>query len=557
VTDPLLRIDQLSLSFSQGGTQKKVLDHLSFSLHKGQTLALVGESGSGKSVSALAIMGLLPKDLARIDDNSSIFWHGENILNYSSSQRRLLRGREMAMIFQDPMSALNPVLTIGEQLIEGIQLHLNVPHREAQERAIELLTEVGISEPTRRMKAYASQLSGGQQQRVMIAMAICGEPQLLIADEPTTALDVTIQRQILELIKELTHERQMAVLFITHDLALVGEFADQVVVMRHGMVRETGNTQAIFTEPQDPYTQALLLCRPSFNERPWHLPVVEEMLGPSLEHIKEVPQRERGIESKDEVLLRVRGLSKRFSLTSGIFQRTYFTAVKEVNCDIYRGKTLGIVGESGSGKTTLGLMLAGIIPITSGAIEYHPELESLRGSPELIQIIFQNPYASLNPRFTVFQILEEPLLLNRRALSPHDRHVAVLQLLNWVGLDESMLSRYPHEFSGGQRQRIAIARCLALNPKVLVCDESVSALDVSVQAQVLNLLQDLQDRFKISLIFISHDLSVVRYMSDHIMVMHQGQVVEMGDCDQLTQSPQQSYTKSLIAAIPKAYSISR
>lgn len=552
----LLQVQDLSVYFKEAQGTKQVLNKVSFSVDRGQTVALVGESGSGKSVSALAIMGLLPTDLAEIEVNSRINWQGNNILHLAKEQHRKLRGRHIGMIFQDPMSSLNPVMSVGEQLIEGIQLHLGLSARQAYERAIALLTEVGIPEPERRIHAYPHELSGGQQQRVMIAMAICGEPQLLIADEPTTALDVTIQRQILELIKLLTKERHMAVLFITHDLALVGEFADQVVVMRQGVVRELGDTEHIFKEAVDSYTKALLLCRPSLTHRPLHLPVVEEMMMKSdMNTASHQEERQRGIRPTDEMVMRVRKVSKNFVQQDGLFKRKDFFAVKEVSCDIYRGKTLGIVGESGSGKTTLGLMLSGIIPMSSGTIEYHEELKKLEGSPALIQIVFQNPYASLNPRFTVFQILEEPLLLHRPDLRAEHRAEEVVALMHLVGLNESMLSRYPHEFSGGQRQRIAIARCIALKPTILVCDESVSALDVSVQAQILNLLQDLQDRFNISLIFISHDLSVVRYMSDEIMVMHQGTVVEKGNSDQIIAHPQQPYTQNLITSIPKGYAI--
>ncbi|MDE1891988.1 MAG: ABC transporter ATP-binding protein [Betaproteobacteria bacterium] len=550
---PLLSVQHLSVFFRQGDTSKQVLNDISFDIQKGQTLALVGESGSGKSVTALAIMGLLPPDLAVIEQHSVINWYDHNLLHLNRQQHRRLRGKEIGMIFQDPMSSLNPVMTVGEQLVEGITLHLSMGYREARARALELLSEVGIPEPNRRFDAYPHELSGGQQQRVMIAIAICGEPQLLIADEPTTALDVTIQRQILELIKRLTRERHMAVLFITHDLALVGEFADQVVVMRHGSVRELGSTHSIFKEAHDPYTRALLLCRPSLEHRPLHLPVVEELLNHPEQMMEHPQDRERGINALDQVLMNVKKVSKRFPLSQGLFSRTYFDAVKEVSCTIYRGKTLGIVGESGSGKTTLGLMLAGIIPMTQGHIDYHQDLQSVIGTAQLIQIIFQNPYASLNPRFTIFQILEEPLILHFPNMNRQQRRAEVECLVGLVGLSPAMLARYPHEFSGGQRQRIAIARCLALKPHILVCDESVSALDVSVQAQVLNLLQDLQDQLQISLIFISHDLSVVRYMSDEIMVMHQGQVVEIGQSDQLIQSPQMPYTQNLISAIPKGY----
>jgi peptide/nickel transport system ATP-binding protein len=530
---------------------------ISFDVPRNSTVALVGESGSGKSVSSLAVMGLLPPDMSIIDPSSSIVFGGRNLFDMTTTERRDLCGKDISMIFQEPMSSLNPVFTVGFQIGEVLRMHMGMNPKQARARAIELLEEVGIPDPKTKIDAYPSQMSGGQQQRVMIAMAIACEPKLLIADEPTTALDVTIQKQIMNLIAALQKKHQMAVLFITHDLGLVGEIADHVIVMRHGEIREKGEVHQIFQNPQDSYTQALLHCRPPLDARPWRLPVIDDYMngvaGPEII----LKERTRGYVPGEANVLEVKGLAKSFFTREGLFGRKEFHAVRDVSFNLPRGKTIGVVGESGSGKTTVGLTLLRLHKATAGTAMF--EGKDLISMPEKeymaykrrIQIIFQNPYASLNPRFTVGQILLEPMRIHSIGADDRERTEMAYQLLQKVGLPPVAFHRYPHEFSGGQRQRIAIARCLTMKPEILVCDESVSALDVSVQAQVLNLLQDLQDEFGMSYIFISHDLSVVKYMADQVMVMHQGKVVEIANSDDLYRNPQQAYTKSLLSAIPK------
>ena len=530
---------------------------VSFDVPHNRTVALVGESGSGKSVSSLAVMGLLPKLTAIVDPASSVLFEGREVLHQPDAARRAMCGREIAMIFQEPMSSLNPVFTVGAQIGEVLRLHLGMRRRQARARTLELLAEVGIPDPALKIDAFPSQMSGGQQQRVMIAMAIACEPKLLIADEPTTALDVTIQKQVMELIASLQKKHRMAVLFITHDLGLVAEIADEVVVMRHGEVREAGEARAVFADPRDLYTRALLHCRPSLGARPRRLPVIADYMAGGGRPAPQ-PERVRGSVPGDDIVLDVRGLKKSFWLREGLFGRREFEAVKGVSFQLARGRTLGVVGESGSGKSTVGLTLLRLHEASGGCVLFEGRDLLAMGAREFhpykrrIQIIFQNPYASLNPRFTVGQILLEPMRLHAIGANDAERTQLALALLERVGLPAQALHRYPHEFSGGQRQRIAIARCLTMKPEILVCDESVSALDVSVQAQVLNLLQDLQDEFGLSYIFISHDLSVVKYISDQVMVMHKGEVVELADADELYRNPRHPYTRSLLAAIPRA-----
>ncbi|AKU22264.1 ABC transporter ATP-binding protein [Massilia sp. NR 4-1] len=555
-SEPLLQVRDLRIAFRLGRHERfEALKGVSFDVPRNTTVALVGESGSGKSVSSLAVMGLLPEQTTLIDPASSIRFGGRELLSLSKAEWRALCGKDIAMIFQEPMSSLNPVLTVGYQIGEVLRLHLGLDARQARARALALLEEVGIPDPAARIDAYPGQMSGGQQQRVMIAMAIACEPQLLIADEPTTALDVTIQQQIVQLLLRLQKQRQMSMLFITHDLGLVAEIAHEVIVMRHGAIREAGPAARVFGAPEDAYTRALLHCRPTLDARPLRLPVIADYLEGRV--AAQPPQRQRGYAEGDENVLVVKNLSKSFWQREGWFGKREFKAVRDVSFTLPRGKTLGVVGESGSGKTTMGLTLLRLHEASGGSAFFDGQ-DLLALSPRdyhaykrRIQIVFQNPYASLNPRFTVGQILLEPMRLHGIGANDGERVAMAQQLLDKVGLPAAAYQRYPHEFSGGQRQRIAIARCLTMRPEVLVCDESVSALDVSVQAQVLNLLQDLQDEFGLSYIFISHDLAVVKYIADQVMVMRQGEVVELANADELYRNPQHPYTRSLLAAIPR------
>jgi peptide/nickel transport system ATP-binding protein len=559
MTAPLLSIRNLRVNFRlDKDTTFEAVKGISFDIPTNATVALVGESGSGKSVTSLSILGLLPKENSTVLPGSEIVYGGQNLVALGQDELRKIRGADISMIFQEPMTSLNPVFTVGFQLTEVLRMHMGMGPAEARKRAIALLSEVGIPDPEFKINAYPSQMSGGQQQRVMIAMAIACEPKLLIADEPTTALDVTIQKQILDLIAALQKKHQMAVLFITHDLAVVGEIADYVVVMRNGEIREQGPAKAVFENPQDAYTKALLLCRPRLDRRPVRLPVIEDFMnghGKAM-HLTE---RKRGIDRADPIILDVRHLGKDFYSREGLFGRRRFEAVKDVSFRLPKGKTLGLVGESGSGKTTVGLTLMRLHQATTGeALFEGKDILSMSARQFMdykrrIQIIFQNPYASLNPRMIVGQILTEPMQIHGIGKSVQDRTELAFELLQKVGLPEVSFYKYPHEFSGGQRQRIAIARCLTLKPDILICDESVSALDVSVQAQVLNLLQDLQDEFRLSYIFISHDLAVVKYISDEIMVMNQGAIVEIANSDDIYLHPQHQYTKKLLSSIPKGW----
>ncbi|MES2036298.1 MAG: ABC transporter ATP-binding protein [Pseudomonadota bacterium] len=553
----LLKVENLRVSFRVNKKDSvETVKGISFEIPRNSTVALVGESGSGKSVSSLAVMGLLPPDTSSIAADSKIIFEGRSLLELSIAERRDLCGKEISMIFQEPMTSLNPVFTVGFQIAEVLRLHMGMDAKQARKRSIELLEEVGIPDPKNKIDAYPSQMSGGQQQRVMIAMAIACEPKLLIADEPTTALDVTIQKQIIDLIDALRIKHKMSVLFITHDLALVGEIADHVIVMRNGEIREAGTVEQIFESPKDTYTQALLHCRPTLDTRPWRLPVIADFMNNNGALVDQ-KQRPRGLKGDEEIVLEVKDLGKSFYSREGFFGKKEFKAVEGVSFKLARGKTLGVVGESGSGKTTVGLTLMRLHQATSGQALFEGKDILSMSNKEFhhykrrIQIIFQNPYASLNPRFTVGQILMEPMHIHNIGANDSERSAMAYQLLEKVGLPTIAFHRYPHEFSGGQRQRIAIARCLTMKPEVLVCDESVSALDVSVQAQVLNLLQDLQEEFGLSYIFISHDLAVVKYIADQVMVMNKGKVVELANSDDLYLNPTQAYTKTLLNAIPK------
>ncbi|HCV3127303.1 TPA: ABC transporter ATP-binding protein [Acinetobacter baumannii] len=562
---PLLHIENLRVSFK--GEDKQYIETvkgISFDIPTNTTVALVGESGSGKSVTSLATMGLLPVGQSKIDEKSKIIFEGKDLLGLSRTEMRKICGKDIAMIFQEPMSSLNPVFTVGNQIAEVLCLHMGMSRKQARQRVLELLKEVGIPSPETKIDAYPNQLSGGQQQRVMIAMAIACEPKLLIADEPTTALDVTIQKQIIDLLESLRQRRQMSMLFITHDLALVGEIADQVIVMRHGEIREQGTAEQVLEQPKDVYTRALLYCRPQMSQRPYRLPVTSDFMRQENNilveqsfDVSEIPERKRGLNGDEHIILEVKDLKKSFYSRKGLFGKEEFQAVKGVSFKLAKGKTLGLVGESGSGKTTVGLLLMRLHQASGGqALIEGKDILSLTEKEfakyqRKIQIIFQNPYASLNPRFTIGQILLEPMQIHGIGKDDAERKQIALGLLERVNLPEQAYYRYPYEFSGGQRQRIAIARCLTLKPEILICDESVSALDVSVQAQVLNLLQDLQDEFGLSYIFISHDLSVVKYISDQVMVMNHGEVVEIANSDELYAHPQHDYTKRLLQAIPQ------
>jgi peptide/nickel transport system ATP-binding protein len=555
--DILLSVQDLRVSFRlDKQTVVEALKGVSFDIPRNSTVALVGESGSGKSVSSLAILGLLPKENAIVDPASHILYEGRDLLRMPQAELRRLRGRDFAMIFQEPMSSLNPVFTVGDQIAEVLRLHKGMSGKQAKARTVELLEEVGIPEPARRYGAYPFQLSGGQQQRVMIAMAIACEPKLLIADEPTTALDVTIQKQIIDLVGALQKRHGLSVLWITHDLAVVGEIADHVIVMRHGVIRETGTAADVFSKPQDSYTRALIQCRPPLDRRPRRLPVIDDYMN-GVARPAPSEDTQRGIVAGDETVLEVRGLCKNFVSHEGFFGKRVLRAVNNVSFVLPRGKTVGLVGESGSGKSTVGLTIMRLHQADGGEVLFRGK-NLLALSPQAqmeykrhIQIIFQNPYASLNPRFVVGDILTEPMKLHGIGASDAEREKMAAALLDRVSLPAVSMRKYPHEFSGGQRQRIAIARALTLKPEVLICDESVSALDVSVQAQVLNLLQDLQDEFRMSYLFISHDLAVVKYLSDQVVVMNAGEIVEAAGPDEIYRNPQQAYTQRLLASIPR------
>ena len=558
----LLSIQDLRVAFRMGKVngvlqRADAVKGVSFDIAENRTVALVGESGSGKSVTAMSILNLLPDNAER---SGKILWNGKDLLHTPMAELQQLRGREIACVFQDPMTSLNPVFTVGDQLIEPLVKHMRLGRKAALARAEALLVEVGMPEPQRRLACYPHELSGGQQQRVMIAMALACEPKLLIADEPTTALDVTIQRQILELIAKLRASHRMSVLFISHDLGLVGEIADEVLVMRRGVIREKGTVADIFSAPKDGYTRALLACRPSLQGNPARLMVIDDHMAAQGAETAEASTREAvPKDATAPVVLEVRSLAKSFWLREGLFGKREFKAVQGVNFKLRKGHTLGVVGESGSGKTTMGLTLLRLHEPTHGEVIFDgKDLLKLSATERQlmrrrIQIVFQNPYASLNPRFTIGQTLVEPMTIHAIGASTDERERRARALLEKVGLDGSAFGKYPHEFSGGQRQRIAIARALTLDPEVLVLDEAVSALDVSVQAQVLNLLKDLQDELGLAYVFISHDLAVVRFISDEVLVMKDGVVVEQAGVAQILAAPKEEYTRRLLAAIPRGY----
>ena len=559
----LISVRDLRVSFRLGKSRVvEAVKGVSFDVPENGTVALVGESGSGKSVSAMSIVRLLP-DNAIVGEGSQVLFGGRDLLREPVEHLRAIRGKDISVVFQEPMTSLNPVFTVGDQIAEVLQLHLGLTRKQTADRVLELMTEVGIPEPKARVGAYPHELSGGQQQRVMIAMAIACEPKLLIADEPTTALDVTVQRQILDLVARLQQKHRMSVLFISHDLGVVGEIADRVVVMRDGQVRENGDVASIFSAPQDAYTKALLACRPRLDVKPRRLPVIDDFMPSHDGGASPVPAATSEMRvaraAEAEPLIEAIGLRKEYRLKTGLFARKTVHAVKEASFTLSRGRTLGVVGESGSGKTTVGMLLMRLTDATAGKVMYQGrDLLSLSAAELMayrrkIQIIFQNPYASLNPRFTIGQILTEPMRIHGIGGSDDDRFAQAVASIRRVGLPADAIHKYPHEFSGGQRQRIAIARILSMKPEVLICDESVSALDVSVQATVLNLLLDLQDEFGMSYIFISHDLSVVKYMADDMLVMSNGEIVERGLSEAIYENPQHEYTKRLLGSIPRGF----
>ena len=551
----LLNIQNLSISFKEN----EVIHGISYTVSSNEILGIVGESGSGKSVSSLAVLGLLPKKNATI--SGEILYNDQNLVSLSSKEFQRLRGNEISMIFQEPMSSLNPSMTCGKQVEEVLLQHKFCTKKEAKATVLSLFEKVKLPRIEQMYKSYPHQLSGGQKQRVMIAMAIACKPKLLIADEPTTALDVTVQKEIILLLKELQQETEMGIIFISHDLSLVSEIADQIVVMYQGDIVERGKTSTLFSNPTHEYTKALLQSKPSLDVRLKKLPTIQDVLaGTVSDTIVSTEARKRHHENiyAKAPILEVRNVSKSFFSNAGIFGKsTEVKAVDDVSFSLYEGETLGLVGESGCGKSTLGNTILQLHKATEGKILYKgqditklssSEIRSLRKE---IQIIFQDPFASLNPRIPVGTAILEPMKVHGLYANDAERKEKVIELLERVGLDASYYGRYPHEFSGGQRQRIGIARTIALQPKLIVCDESVSALDISVQAQVLNLLNELKDNFGFTYIFISHDLAVVKYISDQLLVMNEGQIEELGEADAIYANPKSSYTQKLIDAIPK------
>ena len=577
----LLEFKNLVTEFHTEGTTVKAVNDISFTLKKGETIGVVGESGSGKSVTSLSAMRLIPSPPGVISGGEIIF-HQDNspavdLLKLPEDEMRKYRGNDIAMIFQEPMTSLNPVFTCGDQVLEAIMLHQKMSKVEAKDLTIKLFEEVELPDPERIFNTYPHQISGGQKQRVMIAMAMSCKPSILIADEPTTALDVTVQKTILELMQQLQKEHNMGIIFITHDLGVIAELADKVVVMYKGKIVEQGDVLQIFENPQHPYTKGLLACRPPLNKRYTFLPTVSDFMkvdengviidnNISISDFTKklvVPKKEREKNQKElfakEPILKINNLKTYFPIRNGLFGGVtdHVKAVDDVSFNVYPGETLGLVGESGCGKTTIGRTILRLEEPTEGEMIYNNtdiakmNPEELRSFRKEVQIIFQDPYSSLNPRMTIGNAIMEPMQVHGILENDEQRKERVEELLSRVSMDPSHFYRYPHEFSGGQRQRIGIARALAVNPKFIICDESVSALDVSVQAQVLNLLNELKEEYGLTYIFISHDLSVVKYMSDRMVVMQSGKIEEMGDADDIYSKPETDYTKKLISAIPE------
>ena len=560
---PLLQINNLTVSFEKENYSFTAVKNLNLSVSRGEIRALVGESGSGKSVTSMSILQLIPSPPASYKNGSIVFYesNGEaiNLLQANHTSIEAIRGRKIAMIFQEPMTALNPVLSCGEQMIETIMLHQQLSKKAATKEAIRLFTSVKINDPEKVIDKYPHELSGGQKQRVMIAMAMSGKPDLLICDEPTTALDVQVQKSILLLLKELQQETGMGILFITHDLNVVASFADAVTVLYKGEVVEENSTKSLFENPAHPYTKALLACRPGLYPKGYKLPIVNDFLSNPNYKVPPITNDVTALETTyNNTLLEVNELSIRFPIATNIFGKVTksFTAVDHISFDIKEGETLGLVGQSGCGKTTLGRSIVGLQTINEGSIIYKGEIIASPNKPynpqykKIIQLIFQDPYSSLHPRMRIGEAIAEPLLVHQMVHNKMERKERVIDMLHKVELPADCYNKYPHEFSGGQRQRIVIARALIMKPKFVICDESVSALDVSVQAQVLNLLNDLKASMQFSALFITHDLSVVKYISDRIMVMNQGKIEEIGPAHTVYHSPKSLYTQQLIAALP-------
>jgi len=557
---PILSIQNLSVAFKSNTGLNEVLHGISYDLYANEILGIVGESGSGKSVASLAIMGLLPPKKSVVS-SGEITFKNEDILHYSQTQLEALRGQKIAMIFQEPMSALNPSMPCGTQVEEILLQHTSISQKAAKEEVMRLFNEVKIPAPNETFNKYPHEISGGQQQRVMIAMAIACKPDILIADEPTTALDVTVQKDIIALLKSLQKESKMSVIFISHDLALVSEIADRILVMYKGNIVESGDTKSVFKTPKEEYTKALIGARPTLKSRLKQLPTISDFLSDTIS--KTVITKSARAKKHKEIysqapLLEVINLEKTyFSKASFFGTKTAFKAVDNVSFKVFSGETMGLVGESGCGKSTLGKAILQLDKATAGTLKYkgfditNLSKKALRSLRKEIQIIFQDPYASLNPRLTVGKAIMEPMKVHKLFSSDAERKAKTIEILEKVGLEASHFDRYPHEFSGGQRQRIGIARTIAIEPKLIICDESVSALDISVQAQVLNLLNALKEDYGFTYIFISHDLAVVKFMSDQLMVMNNGKIEELGEADAIYKSPQKAYTKALIAAIPK------
>ncbi|WP_024769669.1 ABC transporter ATP-binding protein [Aquimarina macrocephali] len=560
-TTTLLSVQNLCVSFLSEEKENQVLYDISFDIHKNEILGVVGESGSGKSVASLAILGLLPNKISRIT-KGDIIYDGVSLSNFNEKEYRAIRGNEIAMIFQEPMSSLNPSMKCGRQVAEILFQHTSLSKTEIKTEVLSLFEKVKLPEPDRAYKSYPHQLSGGQKQRIMIAMAIACKPKLLIADEPTTALDVTVQKEIIGLLKSLQEEYKMSILFISHDLSLVSEVADHVLVMYQGKMIEYGTTNTIFHTPQKEYTKALINARPPMNIRYQKLPTIADFFEDTDQKKKIITKEQREQHHQDlysqPPLLEVINVEKSYFSKVGLFGKAEFKAVDDVSFKLYEGETLGLVGESGCGKSTLGNTILQLDKANRGQVIYKgqditqlssSEIRSLRKE---IQLIFQDPFASLNPRLAVGKAIMEPMQAHNLYNNDKERKQKVIELLERVSLTEEHFNRYPHEFSGGQRQRIGIARTIALQPKLIICDESVSALDISVQAQVLNLLNELKSNFGFTYIFISHDLAVVKYMSDQLLVMNKGKIEEQGDADLIYENPQKEYTKKLIQAIPKS-----